>query len=79
MSVRPTRRPFEPADELNRIGALGDLPQELQDEIVDLVPEFPISMEDARKLRGELMEERTYHVDTVNECWQENLFSFCKH
>ncbi|KAF2802928.1 uncharacterized protein BDZ99DRAFT_468593 [Mytilinidion resinicola] len=58
---------------------VGDLPAELQNFIVDDVTDFPISMEEAKKVREELMEERRAFVDEVNEEYESEEFSFCEH
>ncbi|KAF2488955.1 hypothetical protein BU16DRAFT_520007 [Lophium mytilinum] len=58
---------------------VGDLPAELQNFIVDDVTDFPISIEEAKKIREELMEERRAFVDEVNEEYESEQFSFCEH
>ncbi|KAK6334544.1 hypothetical protein TWF730_003758 [Orbilia blumenaviensis] len=58
---------------------LNRLPQELRDMIVNNVEEFPMKMEDAKKLRLELMEERKTFVTNQNRQLQENIFFLCEH
>lgn len=56
---------------------LGKLPTEIWDSIVDMVEEFPLSLEEARALRQKLMNERTMftrmHEQTIAP------FSLCEH
>eukprot|EP00892_Ulva_mutabilis_P004378 jgi/Ulvmu1/2311/UM013_0159.1 len=46
---------------------------------VDALREFPISLEQAKELRLELMEERRKNVDETNEETFERAFSLCEH
>ena len=55
------------------------LPNELVDKVVEDVEDFPISLEEAKKLRLQLMEERKVYVDEVNEDIQSHTFNFCEH
>lgn len=43
-------------------GGISDLPVELQDAIFDAVDGFPITLDEAKRLRGELMKERERFV-----------------
>lgn len=40
---------------------------------------FPISLEEAKKVRNESMDERRAFVTDVNEIYEEDTFSFCEH
>lgn len=60
-------------------GVLSSLPAELQDNVFEGVEEFPISLEEAKALRLELMEERKNFVITHDETFQEYTFSLCEH
>ncbi|KAJ2912992.1 hypothetical protein MD484_g7417, partial [Candolleomyces efflorescens] len=59
---------------------LGKLPLELRDQVFEGVEEFPITLDDAKNIRLELMEERKRfvlnHTSAVN---QMNEFSLCEH
>lgn len=58
---------------------LGELPPELMAQVVDGVDDFPISLEEAKEIREQLMEERKVFVEEVNEEMQCETFSFCEH
>ena len=58
---------------------LAGIPQEVVDQIVDDVDDFPISLEEAKELRLELMEERKVFVDEVDRDIQSSTFFFCEH
>ena len=58
---------------------LARLPKEVMDQIVEEVDDFPISLDEAKELRLELMEERKVYVDEVNENIQSETFFFCEH
>jgi hypothetical protein len=59
---------------------LEKLPLELRDQVFEGVEEFPITLDEAKEIRLELMEERKNfvldHIRTVN---QMNEFSLCEH
>ncbi|KDR70090.1 hypothetical protein GALMADRAFT_1351644 [Galerina marginata CBS 339.88] len=59
------------------LGVAG-LPVELQDHILEDV-DFPISLEEAKKLRIELMEERKQFVVKHGAAFQSSTFSLCEH
>ncbi|KAF7977247.1 hypothetical protein HWV62_4361 [Athelia sp. TMB] len=68
------------ADELRRTNApLGKLPLEIMQEVTGKVEDFPISLEDAKKLRLELMEERKSHDVLLDGKFRETTFSLCEH
>ena len=58
---------------------LAKLPKEIVDHIVEDVVDFPISLEEAKELRLQLMEERKVFVEGVNEDIQSSTFFFCEH
>ncbi|KAF2854793.1 hypothetical protein T440DRAFT_551848 [Plenodomus tracheiphilus IPT5] len=65
------------AQEDNRVS---NLPVELIDLIGDGVEDFPIGLDEAKKLREELMVERGKMDENVNEAMQQEYgFSFCEH
>ena len=55
------------------------MPKEIVDQIVDDVDDFPISLEEAKELRLELMQERKAFVKEVNQDIQSSTFFFCEH
>ncbi|KAF7977248.1 hypothetical protein HWV62_4363 [Athelia sp. TMB] len=68
------------ADELGRSGALpGKLPLEIVQEVTASVDDFPISLQDAKKLRLELMEERKGYDVKLDNKFHEETFSLCEH
>lgn len=58
---------------------LDKLPPELRHQVMSEVEDFPIDLEEARKLREELMDERRAFVGDVNEMYEQDDFSFCEH
>jgi hypothetical protein len=67
------------ARQINQDGTLERLPQELADRVYDEVREFPISMEEAKHVRDELMEERKAKLGDTELAWRSNTYSFCEH
>ena len=57
--------------------ALGRLPLELKDHVYDQVEGFPMSMQTAKELRLELMEERKNYTAGFEESL--DTFSLCEH
>jgi hypothetical protein len=60
-------------------GKLDQLPPELRHQVMTDVGDFPISLEEAKGLRQELMDERRAFVKDVNDMYEEEEFSFCEH
>ncbi|KAF3480408.1 uncharacterized protein GIQ15_05755 [Arthroderma uncinatum] len=60
-------------------GALGKLPRELYDEVVSYMSNPSMSMEDAKELRLELMEERKAIVADQDDAFASSTFSLCEH
>ena len=58
---------------------LAGIPKEVVDQIMDDVDDFPISLEEAKELRLQLMEERKVFVDHVDKDIQSSTFFFCEH
>jgi len=58
-------------------GSVNKLPNELFEATINNVTDFPISLEEAKKLREELMSERTVYVEEVNKA--VDTFFFCEH
>ncbi|KAF4950576.1 hypothetical protein FSARC_13144 [Fusarium sarcochroum] len=59
-----------------------DRPSHLPPELTDMVIEnldFPISLEDAKEIRKELMEERTTSQDDLNNDLRNLEWNFCEH
>lgn len=67
------------AKHIDQIGALEKLPQELRDRVYGEVHGFPLTMERAKTVREELMEERKAQLAEMEEGWSERSFSFCEH
>ncbi|KAF7979075.1 hypothetical protein HWV62_43573 [Athelia sp. TMB] len=65
------------AEELGRSRELlGKLPREIIQQVMGDVEDFPISLEEAKKLRLELMEERKAHTLVQDRKFHESTFSF---
>lgn len=67
------------AEELRGLDRVAELPPELVDNILDQAGDFPISLEEAKEMRLELMRERTAFVDYVNKEYEQETFNFCEH
>jgi hypothetical protein len=52
---------------------------ELKDKVFESVDDFPISMDEAKKLRLELMQERKNYVSEQLKNFEEIEFSLCEH
>lgn len=65
--------------EIRESGRLAKMPKEIVDQVVEDVEDFPISLEEAKELRLELMEERKVYVEEVNKDIQSVTFWFCEH
>ncbi|KAK1223167.1 hypothetical protein PQX77_013960 [Marasmius sp. AFHP31] len=63
----------------DRSTRLGKLPAELMDHVVKMTDEWPISLEEAKKVREDLMDKRRMYVDKVNRDYEQEGFSFCEH
>ncbi|KAK4495485.1 hypothetical protein PRZ48_013817 [Zasmidium cellare] len=64
---------------VQQLDRVGDLPPELADAVVDSSGDFPIELEEAKKIREELMEERKLFVEDCEKRMQEESFNFCEH
>jgi hypothetical protein len=63
-----------------RDGALtGRLPAELVDMVGAIVDDFPIGLEEAKKIREELMDERGRLDENVDALYSNDMFNFCEH
>ena len=63
----------------NKRGGNSALPVELQDVVFDAIDGFPITLEEAKGLRCELMKERKWFVVVHGEAFEEREFSLCEH
>ena len=59
--------------------ALGSIPREVHEFIVDEVDGFPMTMEQAKAWRLELMEERKTFVKEHNDGFEGDEFALCEH
>lgn len=55
------------------------LPPELQNMVMEDLYRPDMTLEEARALREELMEERRIKTDEANEAYEEGEFSLCEH
>ncbi|KAK4508643.1 hypothetical protein PRZ48_002382 [Zasmidium cellare] len=55
------------------------LPVELADHVVEAVEDFPIGLEEAEKLREQLMDERRNLVEGQMSSYADNGYCFCEH
>jgi Protein of unknown function (DUF4246) len=67
------------AADIRKKGALAVLPLELQDQVFNEVEGFPISLEEAKEQRLELMEERKRFVFSHERSFEDSFFSLCEH
>ncbi|KAK1233198.1 hypothetical protein PQX77_003657 [Marasmius sp. AFHP31] len=60
---------------------LGRLPVELIDRVAGMMPpeDWPLSLEEAKKVREDLMVQRTVYTNKVNADYEQRGFSFCEH
>ncbi|KAH0027932.1 hypothetical protein KCU78_g3809, partial [Aureobasidium melanogenum] len=58
---------------------LDKLPAELRHQVMSEVDDFPVSLDEAKKLREELMDERRAFVRDFNDKYQKHTFNFCEH
>ncbi|EME38963.1 hypothetical protein DOTSEDRAFT_75612 [Dothistroma septosporum NZE10] len=58
---------------------VGDLPPELAENVMESAGDFPIELEEAKKLRLELMAERKLFVKDHETKLRHENFSFCEH
>jgi polyhydroxyalkanoate synthesis regulator phasin len=54
-------------------------PQELADRVYEEVRDFPISMDEAKHVRDDLMEERRAQLKGSEERWADHYYEFCEH
>ena len=55
------------------------LPKEIVDQFIEDVDEFPIGIEEAKEIRGRLMEERKAFGEDVDLDIVSSTFAFCEH
>jgi hypothetical protein len=67
------------AEEVRSLAMFPQLPIEIYKEVIDNVDDFPISPEDAKALRLELMEERKAFVVKHDQKFAETTFNLCEH
>ena len=78
-NVPPQQRDWWIREVASSSGAIGDLPVELIDMVGNHVQDFPIGLEEAKRIREDLMAERGKLEENVDKAVQENEFSFCEH
>ncbi|KAJ4304928.1 hypothetical protein N0V90_000456 [Kalmusia sp. IMI 367209] len=64
---------------VHSLDRVGDLPAELRNWVTDSAGDFPIELEEAKKLRLELMNERRLFIADHETRLLEEAFSFCEH
>jgi hypothetical protein len=78
----------EIVDVLNKNGAelpastgAGTLPEELMAMVREYLSkeELPMGLKEANQHRLDLMKERSAHVESSEELWQEHSYNFCEH
>jgi hypothetical protein len=59
---------------------MGRLPAELKEKVVQYVDDFPLSLEQAKEFREQLMEERkSYVLGDPTKMFEEITMSLCEH
>ena len=74
-NVPPQQKDWR-AEVIREKSKLGELPMELMQFMVNDVDDFPISLEEAKKVREELIEERRAFVEDVNVEYEGEEFNF---
>ncbi|KAF2269107.1 hypothetical protein CC78DRAFT_557965 [Lojkania enalia] len=77
-NVPPQRKDWW-AQEVRQVPKFAELPQELFEMIVDAVEDFPISWDEAERIRLELMDERGLSNQDLEEKMEQDTFYFCEH
>jgi hypothetical protein len=78
-NVPPQQRDWW-AKQINEEGLLSKLPPEVAEHIYDEVEGFPLSIEQAKQVRGELMAERGAQNDEIaNGTYSDESYCFCEH
>lgn len=80
--VPPQQKDWWVEEVMNAAGSidrLSDMPIEMMGHILDDCDGFPISLEEAKETRAELMKERSRIQESVEEGFNENTFNFCEH
>ncbi|GME29036.1 uncharacterized protein LTHEOB_9410 [Neofusicoccum parvum] len=77
-NVPPQRKDWW-AEEVRKVDRFAALPEELFQNIIDSVEDFPFSWGEALEMRERLMEERGRVTDDVNQAMEEDTFFFCEH
>ncbi|EIM84066.1 uncharacterized protein STEHIDRAFT_83029 [Stereum hirsutum FP-91666 SS1] len=67
------------SEEIRKTNIFEKLPAEVGMEIENMVEDWPIGMEEAKKMREELMDERKVFVDSNNDWFSSTTFSLCEH
>ncbi|KAB2580842.1 hypothetical protein BFW01_g6895 [Lasiodiplodia theobromae] len=65
--------------EVRGSGVLGKLPEELVQQVLDEVDDWPIGLEEAKEVRLDLMKERRVYQEGVQASLDEATFNFCEH
>ena len=66
-------------DMVHGLDRVSSLPLELRDWVTDTAGDFPIELDEAKKLRVELMDERRVFVDDHEHRLGQETYSFCEH
>jgi len=76
-NVPPQQHEWWAAQTLNPVLGSKDIPPELADEIASYAAGYPMSLEEAKRYRLELMEERSSNKETVDR--NVSTYNFCEH
>ncbi|KAI7188122.1 hypothetical protein D0869_12798 [Hortaea werneckii] len=79
INVPPQRKDWWQKSALAAESRFGELPTELVENVMRNVEDFPIDLEEAKRLRLELMEERKVFVAAADAKLWDRSFSFCEH
>lgn len=78
VNVPPQQRDWW-ADEIRQLDRIGALPPEIVDMIVSYAGDDLLTLDEAKDLRLELMDERSVSVDDLNRRYAAETFNFCEH
>ena len=67
------------SDKLRMDRSLAPLPTELEDQVFNEVESSTMTLDEAKKIRLQLMEERKAMKDNAEQALESYAFSFCEH
>lgn len=78
-AIVPPQRHDWWVEKVLQTGVVDGLPQELKDDVLGKVEEWPMHMEEAKTTRLDLMDERKVYITDRIDGMQSTVFSLCEH